>query len=82
MVVTVKKIGGSMAIVIPRQMATDAGLEPGTSVDMSRHEDGILVRKHGRPRRPIEQIVKEIDAAAYARHSKLVNDSPVGKEIW
>ena len=42
MLATVKKIGGSMAIVIPKSMAAHNQLSPGTAVDLSQGEDGIV----------------------------------------
>ena len=84
MLATVKKIGGSVAIIIPKSMAAHNQLSPGTAVDLSQGEDGIVVRMpRGRVRRSIHDIVKEIDPAAYARRrSELAPDHPVGKEIW
>ena len=84
MLATVKKLGGSVAIVIPRGMAAHNQLAPGTAVDLSQGEDGILIRKpRGRIRRSINEIVREINPAAYARHRQdVASDRPVGKELW
>ena len=84
MLATVKKIGGSVAIVIPKSMAAQNQLSPGASVDLSQGEDGIIVRRpRGNVRRSINDIVKEIDSAAYARRrQELALDHPLGKEIW
>ena len=84
MLATIKKLGGSVAIVIPRGMAAENDLAPGTVVDLSQAKDGILIRKPARRvRRPIEDIVREIDPAAYARRRREVAaDRPVGREVW
>lgn len=84
MLATVKKIGGSVAIVIPKSMAAHNQLSPGVAVDLTQGEDGIVVRKpRGRVRRSINDIVKEIDPTAYARRRReLALDHPLGKEIW
>lgn len=84
MLATIKKLGGSVAIVIPKGMAAENDLAPGTAVDLSQSEDGILIRKpRRRVRRPIEDIVREIDPAAYERRRReAASDRPVGREIW
>lgn len=82
MTTTLKKIGGSLAVIIPKAMA--AGLAAGQTIEMVEHEGGILLsRPRTRVRRPIDQIVKELDGKAYARRNReLLNDAPVGKEVW
>jgi antitoxin component of MazEF toxin-antitoxin module len=84
MTVTVKKIGGSMAVVIPKAVARDMGLVEGSSLDLSPNPEGLLLRKRcRRPRRPLAEIVAAIDPAAYRRVAReFANDGPVGKEVW
>ena len=83
MVATVKKIGGSVAVIIPKAIAAGAGLGPGTTVDVVQEDDTIVLRRSSkRTRRPIAELVRLIDADAYAVHRKELDDKPVGKEIW
>jgi antitoxin component of MazEF toxin-antitoxin module len=84
MLATVTKLGGSVAIVIPKGMAAQNQLTPGTTVDLLQAEEGILIRKpRGRLRRPITEIVRAIDPAAYHRRWQgIAFDRPVGKEHW
>lgn len=83
MTVVVKKLGGSMAVVIPKGVAREMALAEGTTLDVSVSGDGILLRKQGRrPRRPVAEIVAAIDPSSYRRRSReLSQDRPVGKEI-
>jgi antitoxin component of MazEF toxin-antitoxin module len=83
MTVTVKQIGGSMAVVIPKRFAEDMGLAPGIPLEISQRDDAILLRKsRQRVRRPISQIVAEIDPKAYARRAKHdLDNADLGREI-
>lgn len=83
MVATVKKIGGSVAVIIPKAIASGMGLGPGTSVDVVQEDDTIVLRRSSkRNRTPIVELVRQIDADAYARHRQEWNERPVGKEVW
>jgi len=83
MTVIVKKIGGSVAVVIPKSVAREMGLAEGTALDVSTTGAGIVMRKQGRrPRRPLSRIVAQIKPANYRRRTReLAADRPVGKEI-
>jgi antitoxin component of MazEF toxin-antitoxin module len=83
MVVTVRKIGGSVAVVIPKGVAKDMGLSVGTALDISQTENSIVMRKRGRrPRRPLKELLKQISSKSYRQHTKELGSSPVGKELW
>jgi antitoxin component of MazEF toxin-antitoxin module len=84
MTVVVKKLGGSVAVVIPKTVAREMELSEGTSLDMTASPSEIVLRKQGRrPRRSMRQIVAQIDPAAYRRNNReFRDDRPVGKEIW
>jgi antitoxin component of MazEF toxin-antitoxin module len=84
MTVIVKKIGGSVAVVIPKAVAREMELTEGTSLEISTSADGITMRKQGRrPRRPLNRIVSQIKPASYRRRSReLAEKGPVGKESW
>jgi len=83
MTVMVKRIGGSLAVVIPRTIAADAGLTEGAPLDVSRTAAGILFRPPGRrPRRSIAALAKQVDPASYAgRTANLRSDPAVGREV-
>lgn len=83
MIVTVKKIGGSVAVLIPKTVAREMQISEGTSLSLTAGPDGIVLRRPGkRARRPLNRIVAQINPADYRRRSKdLLADPPVGKEI-
>lgn len=83
MTVTLKRIGGSLAVVIPRAIAVESGLAEGASLDLSRTSTGILLRQRNRrPRRSVAAIAKQLKPDIYARRSaEILSVAPAGKEI-
>jgi antitoxin ChpS len=85
MTVTIKKIGGSVAVVIPKSVAREMKLSAGASLEISTAAGAIVMRTRAarRPRRPISEIVAKIKPSSYRRRRReLGDDAPVGKEIW
>jgi antitoxin component of MazEF toxin-antitoxin module len=83
MTVLVKKLGGSMAVVIPKAMARQMELTEGTSLDITATAEGVMLRKQGRrPRRPLSTFVGLIDPKSYRERTReLAEEQLVGKEI-
>ena len=85
MTVMVKKIGGSMAVVIPKAVARDMALTEGAALEISGNADEIVLRKQDRrPRRSLKRLVAQMKPASYRRHTREQRDGggPVGKELW
>ena len=84
MTIMVKKVGGSVAVVIPKAVAHELQLREGTPLEISTTPDAIVMRKRGRaPRRSLKKIVAAISPASYrSRRRELGEDAPVGREIW
>jgi antitoxin component of MazEF toxin-antitoxin module len=84
MTVIVKKIGGSVAVVIPKALAREMQLSEGTALDVSSTPTEIVMRKQGRrARRPLGRLVAGMDPAAYRRQNRdLLAEPPVGREVW
>lgn len=80
--VTVKRVGGSLAVIIPRAIAAESGLAEGASLDVSRTAAGILFRHPGRrQRRSTAAIARQLNSASYARRkAELAKDMPVGRD--
>jgi antitoxin component of MazEF toxin-antitoxin module len=68
MTVTVKKVGGSLAVIIPNALAREWKLSEGTALSITTTADLIVMRKQGRrPRRSVREIVAGINPATYRR---------------
>jgi len=84
MTVMVKKVGGSVSVLIPKALALEMGLSDGTSLDVSCKDDAIVMRKRGRrPRRSLKSIVAKIRPARYQRRTREQSESSsIGREHW
>jgi antitoxin component of MazEF toxin-antitoxin module len=85
MTVTVKKIGGSICVLIPKAVAREMELAEGTSLAISTHRGAMVMRKAAqrRKRRPLKEIVAQIKPSSYRRRAReLAGDGPVGREVW
>jgi antitoxin component of MazEF toxin-antitoxin module len=81
---TIKRVGGSLAIIIPKPLADQQGFSAGESIELTEQADGLLLRRCRKAlRRPMSEIAKAIDPKAYAEQNKaLLADRPVGREVW
>lgn len=84
MTVTLKKVGGSVAVLIPKLVAKELGLAEGTALELSTTADTLVMRKRSRrPRRPIAEIAARMRRADYRKRSReFAQDVPVGREVW
>jgi antitoxin component of MazEF toxin-antitoxin module len=85
MTVTVKKIGGSVAVLIPKAVARELELTEGTPLEVTTSAAGILLKKRTsrRARRPIAELIPQVSPASYRRRAReFAADRPVGKESW
>lgn len=79
---TVKRIGGSLAVVIPRAVAAESKLGVGTPLQVTTTADGILLQPAARrPRRSVADLARRMSPARYARrNADVLADPPAGKE--
>jgi AbrB family looped-hinge helix DNA binding protein len=84
MTVTVRKVDGRLAIIIPAAVARDMDLTEGTTLHVSAVADMIVMRRKARlPRRPLAEILDGIQPAAYRRLRRELSDTPpAGREVW
>ena len=85
MTVLVKKLGGSVAVVIPKAVAREMELAEGTPLEIIASGGAIVMRKRrgNRPRRPIGEIVRAMKASSYKRRNReMAERGPVGRKIW
>lgn len=84
MIVMSRKIGGTLAVVIPKAVARELGLTDKTPLEITNTNDAIIMRRQGRaPRRALSSIVAQISPAGYRRRRReLASNVAVGKEVW
>jgi antitoxin component of MazEF toxin-antitoxin module len=83
MTITIKRVGGSMVVVIPKSLATAMELTEGASLDITTSAGALIMKQHGRrPRRSVAKIVAQINSGSYRRRSRdLADAGPTGKEM-
>ena len=75
----VAKWGNSLAVRIPRAVARETGLTPGTTVRMTTANGGLLITPTER-RYALKELVSGI--TPQNRHTETDWGGPVGQEVW
>ena len=78
MITTVQKWGNSLGVRIPRAVAASARLRPGTPVEISTEDQGIVIRVAERPRYSLVDLLKGVTRANL--HGAVDTGAPVGRE--
>jgi len=71
--------GNSLAVRIPKTVARDTGLTPGTTVEMVRANGGLLITPAA-PHYTLNELVAGI--TPQNRHAETDWGAPVGRELW
>ena len=74
----ISKWGSSLAVRIPKAIAEEWGVKEGTSIELSRDEKGLHIKKR---RKSLEEMVASLKNADYL-HPEIETDGPRGNEIW
>jgi antitoxin MazE len=79
----VQKWGNSLAVRIPKALATETGLGENTEVELTSDNGRIVVtprkRKH-KPKYTIEEMLRGITPDTL--HGEIDFGPPVGREVW
>lgn len=75
----VAKWGNSLAVRIPKAVAREAGLAPGTTVQMTASEGQVLIAPAA-AHYSLRELVSGITPKN--RHRETDWDGPVGRELW
>lgn len=76
----VQKWGNSQGLRLPRQILALADIKVGDDVEIIVGEHQIVVKKVGRPRYDLAELVRRIPKGYKAREVSF--DPPVGNEEW
>ena len=78
---TLRAVGGSISVTLPRQMLRALGLAAGASVAVTV-EDGRLVLAPARPRYTLAQLLAGMKPADMPTAKDWIDAPPVGRETW
>ena len=74
----VQKWGNSLGVRIPRALAADVRLRPGTSVRISAEDESIVIRPLDRPTVTLADLLKRVTRANL--HDEVDTGEPRGNE--
>lgn len=77
---TVQKWGNSLAVRLPKSIASEVGFEPDTPVEVTAVDGKVIVSSARRPRRTLAEMVARITDEN--RHEEIDFGPAVGKEVW
>lgn len=80
MKVRVQKWGNSLAVRIPKPLAEETAIRSGSTIDISRVEDALVIRPVADTEYRLEELVAGITAEN--RHEEAPTGEPAGKEAW
>jgi antitoxin ChpS len=78
---TLRAVGGSVSVTLPRQMLRTLGLGAGSSVAVTL-EGGRLVLSPTRPRYSLEELLAGMKPGDMPTVPGWDDASPVGREVW
>ncbi len=80
MIAKIQKWGNSLAVRIPRSVAEDTELSPGSAVNMAHHDGQIVIVPVRRQRYVLNDLLKRVTSRN--RHTEIETGSAVGQEVW
>lgn len=76
----IQKWGNSLGLRIPKSFAEEAGVEAGSEVDLSVDDGELIVRRVGRQRYGLKELLREVTDENI--HDAVETGGPVGREVW
>jgi antitoxin MazE len=76
----IKKWGNSLALRIPKYIASDINLKMNEKVSLSINKDSIIITPVGRKKYSLEKLLEEITPENL--HKEHDTGCSVGEEIW
>ena len=72
--------GNSLGLRIPRSFATEAGVDDGSTVDITVQNGDLLIRPVRRPRYSLAELLADVNDQNL--HGEVSTGDPVGNETW
>ncbi len=80
MEVHTSKLDNDLTLQIPLALASEIGLEPNSSVDISILGNSIIINPSRRPRRKLDDLLAGVTEDNL--HGETDTGSAVGREVW
>ncbi len=75
-----QKWGNSLAVRVPKSVATQVGLKPQDDLEIEVQDGNVVLKPHLRRTYRLDDLVKRITRKNV--HGKIDAGVPVGREIW
>jgi antitoxin MazE len=76
----IQKWGNSLGIRIPRSFSKEAGLDNGTTIEISLENDKIIINPIRKRKYLLEDLVNRVNSNNI--HAEVETGNPVGGETW
>ena len=77
---TAQKWGNSLAVRVPKSVATQIGLKAQDDLEIEVQDGNVVLKPHVRRMYRLDDLVKGITKTN--RHSEVDTGAPVGREVW
>lgn len=80
---TLRNVGGSVMMTIPKPLVEELGLQANTKLEVSVQDGKIVAVPRKRPKYTLEELLAQcdFDAPLSEEEREWMNDPPVGREI-
>ena len=78
---TLRKIGNTTGLILPKGILDSLKLKNGDSIDIETKNEVILIKKD-KPRYSLEELIAKCDPDAPPVSHDCDNIKPVGNEVW
>jgi antitoxin ChpS len=80
---TLRKVGGSVMLAVPRSILDMMRLEAGAAVQLALEGDKLVIQPQHKPRYTLDELLAQCDAGApLAEEERAWQDAPpVGREL-
>jgi Growth regulator len=77
---TLRNLGGSIALTIPKKLVEAVGAQSGTVVDIEVRTGRLIVTPAKRPRYTLHELLAQGKGKAFKADKEWLNAPPVGRE--
>ena len=76
----IQKWGNSLGLRIPKAFAEEAGVRPGSTVDLSIEDGKLVIQVTGRERYDLDELLSQVTSEN--THTEVSSGEPLGQEAW
>ena len=78
---TLRSLGGSVSLTLPKQLLKALSLQSGSEVQIALERDKLIVSARKRPKYTLEQLLAQCEGKKFRIDREWDRAAPVGKEV-